>query len=105
MSSAQSGAPSVVFARLLSAFARLLPPTFSPAPQLVNALERGERPEPVLDLGESRSDDRGDDLLRRLVAGRGLVERDVPVGVDDDAGLSVLVVNLALRERARGLAA
>src|SRR5688500_15574786 len=73
--------------------------------QLVHALERGERPEAVLYLREPRADDRGDHLLRRLVAGRGLVQGHAAVGVDDDSGLAVLVVHLALRERAVGLAA
>src|ERR1044071_9338916 len=73
--------------------------------QLVHALERGERPEAVLDLCEPRADDRGDDLLRRFITGRGLVQRHAAVDVDDDAGLAVLVVHLALRERAVGLAA
>src|SRR3712207_5643731 len=101
---------SVVLARLLplalTARAVVAPLASAFAPlQLVHALERGERPEAVLDLGEPRAHDHGDDLLRRLVAGRGLVQRHAAVGVDDDAGLAVLVVHLALRERAVGLAA
>src|ERR1700753_3619888 len=102
----KSFAPSVMLARLFSAAvaARLLSPALAPAPQLVNALERGERPQAVFYFGEGNARDSRDDLLRRLVARRGLVERDVAVGVDDDACLSVLVVNGALRERARGLA-
>src|SRR5918999_1099639 len=90
---------SVVLARLLAlrASALVLPLAFAPAAalQLVRPLERGERPEAVLYLGEPRADDRGDDLLRGLVARRGLVQRHAAVGVDDDAGLAVLVVHLS----------
>src|SRR5215211_146083 len=100
---------SVMLARLLALRASALTPplALAPAPalQLVRPLERGERPEAVLNLGEPRADDRGDDVLRRLVARRGLVQRHAAVGVDDDAGLAILVVHLPLRERAVGLAA
>src|SRR5215204_6610887 len=99
---------SVVFTRLLTlrAFAPALPLALALAAlQLVRPLERGERPEAVLYLGEPRADDRGDDILRSFVAGRGLVQRHAAVSVDDDSGLTVLVVHFALRERAVGLAA
>src|ERR671926_176982 len=77
----------------------------APALELVHALEGGERPEAVLDLGEPRADDRRDDLLRGLVARRRLVQGHAAVRVDEDARLAVLVVHLALVERAVGLAA
>src|SRR3712207_3346190 len=98
-----------MLARLLAfgAAALALLPAFptSPALQLVHALQGGERPQAVLGLGQAGADDRGDDLLQRLVARRGLVQGHAAVSVGDDAGLPVLVVRLALRKRAVGLAA
>src|SRR5206468_2859810 len=66
---------------------------------------RRERPEPVLDLCEPGCGNGADDLDRRLVTGAGLVERHVSVGVDEDPRLTVLAVDPALGELARGLAA
>src|SRR5688572_9169541 len=61
--------PSVVLARPFSALVSALAPPLLPPLPFVHALERGERPEPVLDLGEPRAQDRLDDLLRGLVGG------------------------------------
>src|SRR5947207_15682864 len=72
---------------------------------LVRALQRGERPEPVLDLCQPSFDHGAHNFLSRLVARRGFIERHAPVCVDDDAGGRVLVVNRALRERAHSFAA
>src|ERR1044071_53563 len=81
---------SVMFAPLLAfgALAVAVVPVFAApfaALHFVRALQGGERPERVLYLGEPRADDRRDDLLRRLVARRGLVQWNAPVRVDDDA--------------------
>ena len=50
----------------------------------------------VLDLGKPRRNYCGYDLLGRLVAGGRFVERDLAVEIDQDAGVSVLLVDLLL---------
>src|SRR6201999_1190110 len=69
------------------------------------ALERGERPQPVFNRRKPRAGYGFNDFLGRLVTRRSFVNRYMSVGVDDDTGLTIFLVDFALVQSSRCIAA
>src|SRR5262245_20533523 len=81
-----------------------VPPMELSRAALLGTLERRQRPKTEFNSREAGSGYRIDDLLRRLIARGGFINRNMAVGVDQDTGFLILAIHLALVQAANGLA-
>src|SRR5262249_42350136 len=81
-----------------------VPPMGLSRAALLGTLQRGQGPKTEFGSRKAGSRYSIDDLLRRLIARGSFVDRNMAVGVDQDTGLLILAVHLALVQAANGLA-